>query len=217
MTLPLSPEELKDYNNMPWTPKSQPLGDTINALIGGGLGGGAKINFTATPQLGLGGPNTAVVTIPPDPNRAGKCVVIVYCSPIRTAVSTNNTISLAMQNLSTATFLTTFTSQVTGFPGAPLNDGTVTEVIGAGLGPGTYDAGGTPVTGSSDTNYLSDASITSIPDTSASDGAATFVWVDSAPSVGANSYEMTLTPNGPFDFVTNPSFLFALHSYEIAT
>lgn len=38
MTLPLSPEELRDYNNVPTTPVSQKLGDTINALVGGGGG-----------------------------------------------------------------------------------------------------------------------------------------------------------------------------------
>ena len=35
MTLPLSPEELKDYNNVPTTPMSQKLGDTINDLLAG--------------------------------------------------------------------------------------------------------------------------------------------------------------------------------------
>jgi hypothetical protein len=35
MALPLSPEELKDYNNVPTTPMSQKLGDTINDLLAG--------------------------------------------------------------------------------------------------------------------------------------------------------------------------------------
>lgn len=34
MTIPLSPSELKAYNNVPTTPLSQKLGDTINALSG---------------------------------------------------------------------------------------------------------------------------------------------------------------------------------------
>ena len=35
MTLPLTPEELKQYNNVPTTPLSQKLGDTINELVAG--------------------------------------------------------------------------------------------------------------------------------------------------------------------------------------
>lgn len=35
MTLPLSPEELKQYNNVPTTPLTQKLGDTINDLLAG--------------------------------------------------------------------------------------------------------------------------------------------------------------------------------------
>lgn len=35
MTLPLSPEELKNYNNVPTTPLTQKLGDTINDLLAG--------------------------------------------------------------------------------------------------------------------------------------------------------------------------------------
>jgi len=35
MTLPLTPEELKQYNNVPTTPLSQKLGDTIDELVAG--------------------------------------------------------------------------------------------------------------------------------------------------------------------------------------
>jgi len=35
MTLPLTPEELKQYNNVPTTPLSQKLGDTIDQLVAG--------------------------------------------------------------------------------------------------------------------------------------------------------------------------------------
>ncbi len=215
MTLPLSPEELKAYNNVPTTPTSQKLGDTINALVGGGGAAGQKINFALTPTLAGGtGVFTTDITIPADPDRAGKCVLIIYSSSLTASLTGSVTGTVVGDNLTTGTTLATFNFETFGINYTWVNS--LTANLGAGLGPGTYDAGGTPVTGNSGVPYVESISSTTETRQAVGSGANTWVYVDTAPSVAASTYRITVSgfPNIA-DCTFNPGFLIALHPFEI--
>ena len=148
MTLPLSPEELKAYNNIPCTPVSQKLGDTIDALIGGG-GGGPNINFKATPSYGSGFAASDTLVLPAGVITPGTQVVLIgYSATMFNNSSTSQAPIVNMENTSTATVLTSFNCFSPGLSQSVVDS--VTDAPGGGLGPGTYmDAGFNPITGPS--------------------------------------------------------------------
>jgi len=215
MTLPLSPEELKAYNNIPCTPVSQKLGDTIDALIGGG-GGGPNINFKATPSYGSGFAASDTLVLPAGVITPGTQVVLIgYSATMFNNSSTSQAPIVNMENTSTATVLTSFNCFSPGLSQSVVDS--VTDAPGGGLGPGTYmDAGFNPISGASGIPYVESILTNTTAVTLDSGLNQTFLWIDIT-ATGGDTYTISVNPPATVGVTWQPGFLFALHPLTIGT
>jgi hypothetical protein len=216
MTLPLSPEELKAYNNIPCTPLTQKLGDTINALVGGG-GGGPNINFKPTPQYGFGFAASDTLTLPAGViTPVTQAVLVCYSATVDNGSSTEQPIMVTMENTSTATFLTPFSALAPSLSQNVVDS--VLDTPGGGLDPGTYMDSVTfnPVAGTSGVNYIESIFPSSTVLAFNSGLNQTFVWVDVS-ATGGDTYTITFNPPASPGITWSEGFLLALHPLTIGT